>query len=570
MKKILYASIMIYSLWFSSVLADEEKERWIITTREEVPEGQIILNSLDSDTITSVGEFTEKEINEIKERPNTVRVEKDVLVTLDAQEESWGYQELYRTPNVHTGLTGKGVKIAVLDSGVDSDHEDLKVAGGKSFVGGNFEDARGHGTHVFGIIGAQDNNIGVKGLAPKASIYALKVTSNEGVGYVSTLVEAVEWSISNKMDIINISIGYDTEVIALRDALKKAEKAGIVTVASAGNRGDSQGKKDVPQYPAQYDTVIGVGSLAQNLLRAEYSSTGSHVDIAAPGEAILGTYINNTYSGMSGTSMATPFVSATVALYKEAYPNLSVAELKKKLYTTAIDLGVPGKDKLYGYGKVQLPTTPLQIEPTPTPVTPVPTPVAPKPTPVPAPVPSADWFLDVPVKHWGYDEIKLAFEKGWMLGSTKTHFRPENPLTRAQVAMVLARILELEPLTPITAPTFSDVSKNHWAFKQIETVQQHKIFNGYPDDTFKSDVAITRAQMAYVFAHALDLKTTKADGKHAFKDVSKAHRFYPEIMALKEYGVFTGDGKGNFNSNEQLTRVQMAALLYRSLNHLSK
>lgn len=263
--------------------------------------------------------------------------------------QSWSY-----------GYTGKNVKIAVIDSGVAT-HPDLNVTERISFADfedeGLSEDPIGHGTHVAGIIGAEDNDIGVKGVAPDASIYSVQVLG------MADIAKGIDWSIENDMDIINMSLGWEMEDEVVKYLVDRANEAGILVVAAAGNEGNAAGTGDSVGYPAKYENVVSVGATDRYNKRTIFSSTGK-VDVAAPGFNVYSTFADpeNPYMLMSGTSMSTPYVTGLLALYKEAYPTYTNSQLKALLYQNAKELGVTGKDSLYGNGLAQAPLK--QIIPT--------------------------------------------------------------------------------------------------------------------------------------------------------------------------------------------------------------
>lgn len=248
------------------------------------------------------------------------------------------------------GYTGKGVKVAIIDSGV-VEHEDLKIAEKIKFDVNDEDDYYYHGTHVAGIINAQDNNKGTKGVASGASLYSLQITS------FGDIAKAIDWSIAHQMDVINMSFGYQFEDGVIKHLIDRANDAGIIVVASAGNEGNAAGEGESVNYPAKYENVVSVGATNPLNSKPPFSSTGK-VDVSAPGFNVLSTfrsYEGNAYMYMSGTSMSSPYVAGIFALYKQAYPNYTNSQLRALLYRNAKDLGVTGKDPLYGYGIAQAP-----------------------------------------------------------------------------------------------------------------------------------------------------------------------------------------------------------------------
>lgn len=257
----------------------------------------------------------------------------------------------------HDGLidpgapTGEGLVICIIDSGIQRTHEDFQnvnIIGG--YPAGWDTDNYGHGTHVAGTIAAMNNTIGVVGVTPgTVSLYIIKVFGDTGSWtYASTLVDAAYRCRDAGADIINMSLeGANFSSIENFAFNQLYHTYGILSVAAAGNRGGT-----AYAYPASYDAVISVGAVDQNNVVASFSRRNDKVELVAPGVSVFSTYKNNTYAYMSGTSMATPHVSAAAALVWAAFPSLTAAEVRQQLQVTAQDLGTPGRDNSYGFGLV--------------------------------------------------------------------------------------------------------------------------------------------------------------------------------------------------------------------------
>ncbi|MHB1167522.1 MAG: S8 family peptidase [Carboxydocellales bacterium] len=265
---------------------------------------------------------------------------------------------------------GAGIKVGVIDTGIDIKHPDLKVLGGINTISNkrNYTDDNGHGTHVAGTIAALKNAIGVIGVAPAAKLYAVKVLNASGSGYISDVIEGLQWSMGLKvgnqtgikMDVINMSLGLSVDVPAFHDAIIKVFKAGVLMVAAAGNSGCSG---DTVIYPAKYNEVIAVSAINdEDDSFAYFSSCGPAVDLIAPGVSILSTYKGSTYRLLSGTSMATPHVTGTAALVLSQFSPTtrpSPTRLMAHLKNTTEDLGLPatqqGEGLVNAYGAVTNP-----------------------------------------------------------------------------------------------------------------------------------------------------------------------------------------------------------------------
>jgi subtilisin len=303
----------------------------------------------------------EAAIEKLMKNPLVTHIEEDIKVYAIAQTVPWGVSRV-NAPAVHTsGNRGTGVKVAVIDSGIDYTHPDLSdnYRGGYDFVNndGYPMDDNSHGTHVAGTIAASDNAEGVVGVAPEADLYALKVLDASGSGDYSDVVAALEWCVINEMQVTNNSYGsteYPGDTV--KSAFDDAYSRGILHVAAAGNSGNFRGTGDNVIYPARWDSLIAVAATDSNDKRASFSSTGPAVELAAPGVSIYSTLPGGGYGTKSGTSMACPHVAGAAALViSEALYNsisLSPGEVRNILNSTAVDLGTASRDSLYGYGRV--------------------------------------------------------------------------------------------------------------------------------------------------------------------------------------------------------------------------
>jgi subtilisin family serine protease len=247
------------------------------------------------------------------------------------------------------------VKVAVLDTGVDYTHPDLKDRvlkdKGYNFVDNDSEtmDDNGHGTHVSGIIAASsNNNIGVSGITGTLNIKILpvKVLDENGEGEVSNIVKGIKYAVDNGADIINLSFGTNSKSKEIEEAINYAKSKGVFVVAAAGNDGES----DDNSSPAS-DGAFAVAAIDYNYKAADFSDYGSCIKISAPGEEILST-VPGGYEAWDGTSMAAPIVSGIAAMVKAEDPNLSPSQMEDVLDSTAKDIMIKGKDQRSGFGLV--------------------------------------------------------------------------------------------------------------------------------------------------------------------------------------------------------------------------
>ena len=244
---------------------------------------------------------------------------------------------------------GAGVDVAVIDTVIDLDHPDLanNIKGNVTFVvdtaDGN--DDNGHGSHVAGIVAAIDNREGVIGVAPQANLYAAKVLDRYARGWISDVVAGIEWSTGlnggKKVDVINMSLVVKSDYQSLRDAVTVAYDSGVLIVAAAGNNGTCSGTDDTVKYPGRYPQVMAVAATNSADGRPCFSSTGSAIEVAGPGNNIYSTDKNGDYTTNSGTSMASPHVAGTAALVWAAYPGWSHEQVRTQLQATAEDIGLP-------------------------------------------------------------------------------------------------------------------------------------------------------------------------------------------------------------------------------------
>lgn len=247
---------------------------------------------------------------------------------------------------------GTSIRVAVIDTGIDLDHPDLydNIKGNINIIKEKKtgDDDSGHGTHVAGIVAAVDNFVGVIGVGPKIDLYAVKVLDKKGRGWLSDLIDALDWCIGNDIQVINMSLGSLQDNLSFHEAVTNAYQAGITLIAAAGNYGQEGG--DI-SYPARYPETIAVSSVDRFGNLDPFSSRGAEIDFAAPGVEVRSTFIDGSYLFLSGTSMAAPHVTGTVALILSTVPRnrfdankngiWDPSEILMKLKLTAQSLGLP-------------------------------------------------------------------------------------------------------------------------------------------------------------------------------------------------------------------------------------
>jgi subtilisin family serine protease len=256
--------------------------------------------------------------------------------------------------------TGGDITIAMLDTGVSRSHPDLK---GKLLRGHDFynndddpSDDEGHGTYTAGVAAAQSNNgTGIAGVCWGCKILPVKVLGSRGQGDDATIAAGIRWAVDQGVRIISMSLGGDEDTQVMRDAVNYAHDRNVLIVAASGN---GQAEGNAPNYPAAYPTVLAVSATTANDSVTGFSTTGSFVDIAAPGVGLWSTLWTrsegDTYGVANGTSASCPHVAGAAALALTLRPDLSADQLAEILEAAADDQGAPGKDPEYGYGRLNL------------------------------------------------------------------------------------------------------------------------------------------------------------------------------------------------------------------------
>jgi len=275
--------------------------------------------------------------------------------------EQWGPQRIH-CPDAWDSGTGSSVKIAIVDTGVDYNHDDLagRVISGHDFANDDDDpmDDNNHGTHCAGIAAAvMDNNLGIAGVS-QAQIIAEKVLSSSGSGYSDWVAGGIDHAVQMGADVISLSLGSSQTNNAIRTACNNAYDSDVVVLSSSGNDYSSSG----PGYPAGYASVIAVGAINSQNLRCDFSNYGGDRDdgegleIVAPGYRILSTVHSpeDSYKSYSGTSMACPHAAGVAALYIAKNPGKNAEWIRNKLRENAEDLypNDPDDDNQYGYGLV--------------------------------------------------------------------------------------------------------------------------------------------------------------------------------------------------------------------------
>ncbi|WHX30764.1 S8 family peptidase [Brevibacillus agri] len=287
---------------------------------------------------------------------NTPAIDVDFKWLAREQVIPWGINAI-NAQKLWPDVTGKGVKVAILDSGVDFLHPDFGPNIHKGLNVINPEqppvDDNGHGTLVTGIIAAQNNHLGIVGVAPDSEIYPIKVLDKYGNGEIADITSGIEWCIENGIQIINMSFSIERDNPQFKHSIKKAIDSGIIVVASSKNSyGGTVG------FPASYSSVISVTSVDWDQKIGKNAPRGK-IDFSAPGVDIISTEKGGSYRLSSGNSLATPYVTGIIALVLEKPAKFGLVKSEKNrvegvrrvLQTLAESLG---EETVYGKGIVKL------------------------------------------------------------------------------------------------------------------------------------------------------------------------------------------------------------------------
>jgi subtilisin family serine protease len=287
-----------------------------------------------------------------------IREDLDGLSTTMPAMMGWEITE-FDVPKFWRQSRGENVKVAVIDTGVDFNHEDIKnnILSGKNFVDPTKDpmDVAGHGTHVSSTIAAEDNGCGIVGVANRAKIMPIKALGDDGSGNMQNVVSAIKYAADAGVDFITMSLGSPMPSKYIEDAINYAASRGCIIFCAAGNSGPNV---DI-MYPAKYNNTISIGAIDKHLNRTSFTCSGDSLDFLAPGHEIVGCVPGNNYAMMSGTSMSNPYAVGLACLLlsynksEKRYHLKTCEDYIEVFKTTATDLTdsrYKGIKRYQGYG----------------------------------------------------------------------------------------------------------------------------------------------------------------------------------------------------------------------------
>ncbi len=444
-------------------------------------------------------------------------------------------------------LGGRGVTMAVIDSGFTPAHDDIDYTNvlpatdctSGTAVDGGMTDTNKHGTGVLGeLIAIRDNGIGIAGLLDDVTIAPIKVAAKKNN---TADIEAAVYAAVDRYNasVITMSLGnaaFNTE--GLKAAIEYAVSKNVIIVSAAGNDGTEE-----LVYPAAFDNVIGVGYVDSSLAIAEKSQRNESVDVVAPGVDICMTYPSSmthcTIAG--GTSFAAPMVAAMAAAARQMNPDITPAKFLELLAETAADLGDEGYDTTYGYGLVDFEAFAKKI--------------------------SFSDVLDPEV--WYYDSVYWAYNNGVTGGYGEDTFQPFAKLTRAQTVAFLYKMAG-SPEVGDTELSFSDVKDSDWFANAVKWAAANGVANGYRDGTFKPGAECTRAMIVTFIANYAKNVTgiyQKPAEESSFADVKSGDWFKSAVDWAVSRGITKGYGSGTIGPNVPCSRAMMVTFL-RSMSRI--
>ena len=543
----------------SSTYIPENTDGYIVKLKEPAADSAVLMESTDLRELGSeAGLYYANSLSDISALGDSVEYyEPDYTVTLSDlpndtyASDQWSISNLGVTTAWDAGYNGKGVKIAVVDSGVNSSHEDFATtsfAKGYNVMTGSSDvtDENGHGTFVSGVLAAARNNgLGVAGFCTDVTIVPIKCFGKSAETSAAYIIEAIYAAVNTyDCDVINLSLGTDADMASMKTAVEYATGKGVLVVAAVGNKGTSE-----LSYPAAYDCVIGVGSIDQNGLVPSFSEKNKSVFVVAPGVSIvsLDNENNSGYDRGSGTSYSTPFVSVAAAILKQYAPSATVANFKTILRNSSIDGGVSGYDTSYGYGKLNISNFVATMQNS-------------------SIGEIGTIFPDVD-GHWAEKYIEFCVNNRLFTGVTTSSFEPETIMNRAMFVTVLSR-MSGETISGYQNKFF-DVPSSEWYAQACSWGAATGLVSGTGNGMFDPLGAVTREQMAvflyrYAVYYGLTDGSSNASSLSVFSDAGNISEWARYEMAWAVgNGLLTGRTASTICPKESAARCEVATLISR-------
>ncbi|MGI5978439.1 MAG: S8 family peptidase [Oscillospiraceae bacterium] len=568
-KKKKISILLVFALLFSLLpgftpasAADSAPADAYIVRLKESEAGQAVLQSVPGleEIRASQSLYRARSLEEVEALGSRVEsVEPDYKVHLLALpndeyiESEWTIPELNMPEVWDRGYTGKGVRVGVIDSGVNSMHEDFagtKFDKGYNALNGSHDvtDENGHGSLVCGVIAeTKDNGIGFAGLTPDVTLVPVKCFGKREETYSSYIVKAIYAAVDDyDCEVINLSLGMSEPAAAVKNAVEYAANKGVIVVSAVGNNGTS-----AYNYPAAYDCVIGVGSVDSDGSVSSFSQKNASVYVTAPGEDIYGpSYLHNDrYAKGSGTSFASPHVASAAAILKQYAPEATYLDFETILRASVVDRGIAGYDTSYGWGSLNMLSMVDVME--------------------------AYDFSDIgntfpDVKgHWAEQSIRYCVTAKLFSGVTATSFEPETNMSRAMFVTVLSR-MSGDDVSGF-ANTFSDVPDGAWYAQACNWGASAKIVTGVGNGRFAPDTDVTREQMAvflYRYAQAYGLAGSYNNSAlSGYTDRGRVSAYAKEAVTWAvSKGLISGRTSTTLAPQATAKRSEVAAILARFLN----
>ena len=488
--------------------------------------------------------------------------------------QQWNLMDIGAHEAWNYGAFGAGVRVAIIDSGINAGHEDFAestIAQGVNVLDdtNDVADLNGHGTFVSGVIAAQRNNgKGIAGITDMVELIPIKcfVGKDTEIKYV---IKGIFTAVDDfDCDVINLSLGIREDLSSFREAVEYANSKGVIIVSSVGNGGE-----DKKFYPAAYDAVIGVGAVDKNGDICSFSQFNDTVFVTAPGASMysLGISRSDSYMTGSGTSFATPHVAAMAIMAKGYDKSLNSDSFKQLLIDSAEDRGIPGYDVFYGNGYIDVnrfmecltgrPVLTFDGRNATANV-------------------SAGSSVTVDMSTWftGQDLIYSLYTntaKGEVqISGSELTFTPVKEDTEKTVRIILSAEMDGEPssekavlyvavdgdYSSASADKFADVI-DHWGKNYIAFGVDMGLLMGISDKSFEPEGTANRAMVTTILARLSGEAFTRTDNN--FSDVAVGDWFAGAVYWAENKGLVAGYGNGSFGPYDNITREQLALFMYR-------